>query len=124
MDVINIAIIEESPLAGSAIEVVLKEANFNVVINTDTVGYFLTKAKEKSIDAPDVCLFDRTTEGSVIPKIRQHYPGIKIVVYDPIINPPDVEVLHPGSYDVYIPNSVKLNHWVAILQSIITRKSS
>lgn len=124
MNIINIAIIERSPLGGSAIEAVLKKANFNVVINANTVNYFLGKTEEKSIDVLDVCLLDRTMEGSLIHKIRQHYPGIKIVVYDSIINPPNAEVLHDDNFDAYIPNSVKLEHWVAILQSIITRKSA
>jgi hypothetical protein len=119
MDVINIAIIERSPLGGSAIEAALRKANFNVVINTNTVGYFLNKAKKNLIDAPDICLFDRTMEDTIVHKIRQHYPKIKIVVYDPIINPPDTEVFHPDNYDAYIPNSVKLKHWGSTLRSII-----
>ncbi|MFA6057889.1 MAG: hypothetical protein WC756_06810 [Taibaiella sp.] len=120
MNIINIAIIERSPLGSSTIEAALKKANFNIVINTNTVGRFLNEAKEKLIDAPDVCLFDRTTKRSLVHKIRQRYPRIKIVVYDPIINPPNVEVLHPDNFDTYIPNSVKLEHWVAILQSIVS----
>jgi DNA-binding NarL/FixJ family response regulator len=119
MRLANIAIIEKSPLGSSTIEAVLKAADFNIVINTETINYFLNKAKENSIDVPDVCLLDRTMEPSLIHKIRQHYPKIKIVVYDTIANPPDAEVLHTDNFDAYIPNSVKLEHWAAMLQSII-----
>lgn len=120
MNVINIAIIGRSPLGSSAIETVLKEANFNVVINTNIISSFLKKAKEKSIHAPDVCLFDKTIGGSFVHKIRQHYPKIKIVVYDPIINSPNVAVLHHSNFDAYIPNAVKLEYWAIALQSIMT----
>lgn len=123
MNVINIAIIERSPLGSSTIQAALKEADFKIVSETKTVGSFLKKAKEKSIDAPDICLFDRTMEDLYVHKIRQHYPEIKIVVYDPIVSPPDAEIFHPGNFDAYIPNSTKLEHWAATLQSIVVLKS-
>jgi DNA-binding NarL/FixJ family response regulator len=121
MNLINIAIIEGSPLGGSAIETILTEANFNIVINTNTANHFLNKAKEKSIDDPDICLLDRTMDASTIRKIRQHYPKIKIVVYDTIVNPPDTKVLDHNSFDAYIPNNVKLKHWPTTLQTLINR---
>jgi hypothetical protein len=119
MKTINIAIIEKSPLAKVFLEDVFTKANFKITVSTESIHYFLSKAKERSIDNPDICLLDSTVKISSINAIRKHYPEIKIAVYDPV-ETRRKSTLRLEDFDVYMSRSLKLEQWVGVLQNIIS----
>jgi DNA-binding NarL/FixJ family response regulator len=121
MKTINIAIIEKSPLARVFLEDVLTKANFNVIVNTESIGYFLNKAKDRPIDCPDICLLDSTIKISTINAIRKHYPEIKIAIYDPI-ETRKKSALRLEDFDVYMSKSLRLEQWITVLQNIVNHR--
>jgi DNA-binding response OmpR family regulator len=122
MKTINIAIIEKSPLAKVFLEYLLEKADFNVTVCTESIDYFLTKAIERSIDNPDICLLDSTVKISSINAIRKHYPEIKIAVYDPIATTRKKSTLRLEDFDVYMSRSLKLEQWITVLQNIVNHR--
>jgi DNA-binding NarL/FixJ family response regulator len=122
MKTINIAIIEKSPLARVVLEDLLTKTNFNVVASTESIHYFLHQAKEQSIDIPDICLFDTMEKIASIKSVRKYYPETKIAVYDPIGTEKKRRGLHLEHFDIYIPKPLKMEHWITILQNIISRQ--
>lgn len=123
MNIINIAIIEEAPLARAVLEDVLSKANFNVIVSADSIDYFLDKAKERLMDSPDICLLDSTVKVSSINAIKKYYPETKIAVYDPIATR-EKNALHVKHFDVYMSRSLKLEQWITVLQDIIRHQKS
>lgn len=123
MNTVNIAIIEKSPLARVFLEYLLAKANFNVVTSTESIYYFLSKAKERSMDSPDICLLDSTAKVSSISAIRKYYPEIKIAVYDPITTRKK-GTLHSRYFDVCLSRSLKPEQWIIILQNIAHQQES
>lgn len=121
MKTINIAIIEKSPLAKVFLEYLFTKANFNITVSAESMDLFLNKAKESSMDNPDICLLDSTVRISSINAIRKYYPEAKIAVYDPIATRKK-SALHLEDFDVYMSRSLKLDQWITVLQNIINHR--
>lgn len=117
---INIAIIEKFPLAGSVLESVLIESGFHVVANVKSAYHFLRAASENVIQVPDACLLDSGVREATIESIKKHYPGIKIIIYDPISSNTLGSPLPYSKCDAHIARSAKVGQWIAIIRGVLS----